>query len=108
MKLLTIVFTFLFLAGCTINVTYPEAPVNETPIIVNVPEPERVVEEKIVTKYCDNQALDKLYFLTPPDRQAFQKRNDPKGYIVAMDRYITDVQEYIVDAKFEQLACKAK
>lgn len=105
MKALVIIAAMTALAGCTINVTYPEAPVTEQPIIVNVPASTPQIIEKEVYKTCSNRALDKLVALPRPDMKPYFTSNDPVGYTNALDKFADDVQDLILEAKFEQLSC---
>ncbi|CAH0447974.1 hypothetical protein SM033_00150 [Vibrio phage vB_VpaM_sm033] len=105
MKALLVLAATAALAGCTINVTYPEAPVAEQPIIVNVPDTTPQVIEKEVYKTCDNRALDKLVSMQRPDVRPFMAANDAVGYTNALDKFADEVTELALEAKFEQLSC---
>lgn len=112
-NLFTLFATLLLLAGCTINVNYPDAPGGLRDINVDIPAPivnietpaPTTVEKEIVTKYCKIPALERLLLLEEPREADYKASNDWQGYGEALENYIKQIKELKVEIQIQRLEC---
>ncbi|QNI20960.1 hypothetical protein [Vibrio phage vB_pir03] len=115
-NLFTFFASLLLLAGCTINVNYPDAPGGLRDVNIDIPAPvvnveapdakPMIVEKEIVTKYCKIPALERLLLLEEPREADYKANNDWQGYGEALEAYIARIKELKTEIQIQRLDCE--